>query len=54
MSVIVNAFYVCIPAVADNIHALLLTLTIVEDDDDSQYDCRVTFDETLNPVFDEE
>ena len=54
VTVIVNAFNVCSPALADIMHAPLFTLTIVDDADDSQYDCIVTFDETLNPVFDEE
>ena len=54
VSVIVNDFRVCIPSLADSMHSPLLTLTIVDSDDDSQYDCIVTFDKTLNPVFDEE
>ena len=54
VSVIVKAFNVCTPAVVESMHAPLLTLTTVEADDDEQYDCIVTVDETLNPVFDEE
>ena len=56
MSVIVNAFRVGIPSLADSMHSPLLTSTIVDDEDDSQYDCIVTSLEPviLNPVFDVE
>ena len=54
VSVIVNACNVCTPAVAESIQDPLLTLTIVDSADDSQYASIVSFDETLNPVFDEE
>ena len=54
LTVIVNAFNVCSPALADSMHAPLLTLTTVDSLDDSQYPSIVTFDETLNPVVDVE
>ena len=53
VSVIVNAFRVCSPSLADSMHDPLLTSTIVNADEDSQYDCIVSLDVTLNPVFDE-
>ena len=54
VSVIVNALSVCAPPVAESMHAPLLTLTIVDVADDSQYACIVSLEETLNPVLDEE
>ena len=54
VSVIVNAFRVCIPSLADSMHSPLLTSTMVDAADDSQYACIVTLDVTVNPVFNEE
>ena len=53
VTLIVNAFRVCSPPLADSMHSPLLTSTIVDAFFDSQNVCIVTVDATLNPVVDE-
>ena len=48
---IVNERSVCCPPLAYSMHDPLLTLTTVNWEDDSQYACMVSLDDTFSPVL---